>query len=510
MAEDKIINHIYIKGNLTLTSPLIMGGGDNRNSDIDIIRDWEGNPFIPGSSITGAIRHHMDEILVRDSDGQENEIIRILLGEREKDSKLSLITFHDVFPCDQSYTINIRDGVAIDNIKRVAKAEEHAKFDYEIIEPGAKFNFKCEVIIREKHRNSIPQIKNLIYLILDALKNEKISFGAKTRRGFGKVRLDELKIMALNLPEDAKKWLEFEWNNFTKIEELSNFPRDILTTHNNITKIKANFSIPYSILIRHYTDNPADPDSVHLTSCRQAIIPGTSWAGVIRHTIENIGRTIINKSKVEEIIDQMFGNEKTHASRVYINESIIHGGESISYTRNKVDRFSGGVVDSALFDEKPHYNGNVTLDINIKGSALLEITNESITNLKSEIPADKAKDLQPLMYNRFSLKKLNDSLNKLHFTKEEIKVVANHAKDGLDYEIGLILLALKDIGNGVSPVGGGGNIGKGILEMGEISINDTIFNWDSNSKYLKALAEKIKEAGLDVREDNKEKVLDRG
>jgi len=117
------------------------------------------------------------------------------------------------------------------------------------------------------------------------------------------------------------------------------------------------------------------------------------------------------------------------ASRIIIRESLIDGGELLTYTRNKVDRFTGGVVDSALFDEMPHYHGKVKLNIAIK--------------------------------------------------KPE------------KWEIGLILLALKDMGNGIQPVGGGANIGRGILKAQKISIqSDTI---ESEGECLKNLAAKLQE-----------------
>ena len=110
-----------------------------------------------------------------------------------------------------------------------------------------------------------------------------------------------------------------------------------------------------------------------------------------------------------------------------IDESKIEDGEMIPYTRNKVDRFTGGVVDGALFDEKPVYGGKVNLNMEIKNAK--------------------------------------------------------------DYEKGMVILALKELQNGIQTVGGGSNIGRGRLENNQETFTD------DDTTYLSALAEKLNSEG---------------
>lgn len=431
--EDKIIQRIYIKGRLLLTSPLILGCGEDKNSNVDIVKDWEERPFIPGTSIAGALRHYLDEILPG-----EQELIKTVFGERKKDSTLSLVVLHDAFSLNSSENkINLRDGVKIDEITRTAKDKE--KFEYEILESGVEFDFRAEVVIREKHRQDFPKIENLIYIILSSLQEKKICFGAKTRRGFGMVELNNFDILLLNMDsfeDDAGKWLEFDWNNFAGNKRMEDLTQDILTAESNIKQIKVDFSIPYTVLVRHYNAIPDYPDSTHLSCNGQGVIPGTSWAGVITHAIKDIARVLKKETEINEISKEMFGfvdpkekdyKKRAKASRVSINESIVKDNSIHAYTRNKVDRFTGGVVDSALFTEAPSYQGRVSLDITVK--------------------------------------------------------------EAKDYEIGLLLLALKDIGQGIAPVGGGANIGRGILKREGISIGGKAVDCE---KYLKSLAKRLK------------------
>jgi len=419
--KDKITERIYIRGKLELVSPLVLGSGQDENTDIDLIRDWDGRPFIPGTAIAGAVRHYLDEIL-------EQELVKTVFGKKEKDSIQSLISFYDALPLGDP-KIRIRDGVRLGHETKTA--EDQTKYDYEILEPGHAFSFKSEVVIRENHVSDKDRINDLLFLMLSSLKDKKISFGAKTRRGFGMMRLYDEEVLCLNIPDDVQKWIDFTWN-FEGKKDISVLQKNILQiSETEFTEISAEFEIPYSILIRHYSDSPGEPDTTHLSSNGKSVIPGTSWNGAIRHAVYHILKQL-NKS--EELTNDLFGYVKedkkdAKASRIIIRESLIDGGELLTYTRNKVDRFTGGVVDSALFDEMPHYHGKVKLNIAIK--------------------------------------------------KPE------------KWEIGLILLALKDMGNGIQPVGGGANIGRGILKAQKISIqSDTI---ESEGECLKNLAAKLQE-----------------
>ena len=215
-------------------------------------------------------------------------------------------------------------------------------------------------------------------------------------------------------------------------------PKTLSNPHN--TDISVTFDIPYSILIRHESGDPSAPDVTHLTSNGQPIISGTSWSGALRHAVHHLLQDMLRgmnrseaeiKDKTTMLLNRLFGTvdedtKTARASRVRIKESLIMGGQSLTYTRNKIDRFTGGVVNSALFDEQPHYGGKVTLYIAIK--------------------------------------------------------------DAQDWQKGLLLLALKDLGNGIQPIGGEANVGRGILA------NPNIQTTIDEATCLQALAKKLQEA----------------
>ena len=204
------------------------------------------------------------------------------------------------------------------------------------------------------------------------------------------------------------------------------------------------------MLIRAPNPDPKEEDVVHLSSNGKSVITGPTWGGALRNAIFQISREINKLNIIEKMTENLFGFAKTREkvpnyedraqkSRIFIKESIIESNTLLNYTRNRIDPFTGGTVDTALFSEKSSHGGNVVLNISIK--------------------------------------------------------------DVKEYEIGLILLGIKEMWHGLQSVGGGSNIGRGILEGGKIIINDieiydiedikSKFN-DKFEKYLTPLAGGLK------------------
>ena len=434
MKNDGITQRIYVLGTLETASPLMIGSGEDDWADMQVMRGWggwDGMPFIPASAIAGVLRHFANEAQLADK-----KIINLLFGKKvnaKDDTTQSLITCYDLFPTSHVTPV-IRDGVRLDYETKTAV--DKAKYDYEIVERGQQFEFTFEIAFRQCHTEQQDEMRQLVMALCSAMMKKQIALGAKTRRGFGEVCLKEAKMLTLNMPQDAKKWIDFKWRSNEDFEENhaeTISPKTWSNPHN--TDISVTFDIPYSILIRHESGDPSAPDVTHLTSNGQPIISGTSWSGALRHAVHRLLHDMGKGDKSDSILTNLFGNvnettKTAKASWVRIKkESLIMGGQSLTYTRNKIDRFTGGVVDSALFDEQPHYGGKVTLDISIK--------------------------------------------------------------DAQDWQKGLLLLALKDLGNGIQPIGGEANVGRGIFDNPIFKPNITE---QEQQTWMKALAKKLQEA----------------
>ena len=52
-------------------SPVSISSGENEWTDADVLRDFDGNPFIPGSSLAGAMRAYLNKKKTQHKSGLE-------------------------------------------------------------------------------------------------------------------------------------------------------------------------------------------------------------------------------------------------------------------------------------------------------------------------------------------------------------------------------------------------------------------------------------------------------
>lgn len=426
-----IIERIIVKGKLILDTPTCFGSGDNDgNIDLEILRDSiEDKALLMGSSTGGALRNYLCEY----EHGYDATEESILFGAKrsDDDGEQSPLIISDALSSEIIKT-ELRDGVKINGITRTA--EDEAKYDLEFIEAWTIFNLNFELLI-DKESNRERLIKELA-IALQGLEQGKIHLGIKKNRGFGRCHVQQWQIWQFNLQDSKQRlgWLKFpHWEPGF----LDNYP-----IHNNIADalgvtinndeddkrkhltITATFTLASPLLIRSgQASKEKAPDVVHLKSRRngepKSILSGTSLAGVLRHRGERIINTIQQDTKkTENIIDDIFGvdfsKDKTKAakaSRLIVDEIEIENTTDLVQNRIAIDRFTGGALHGHLFNEQP-------------------ICRNDKTSL-------------------------------------EIKIKLRQPKD---YEIGLLLLLLKDLWTGDLPVGGSSSIGRGRLQGREATI----------------------------------------
>jgi CRISPR/Cas system CSM-associated protein Csm3 (group 7 of RAMP superfamily) len=416
--NSKLASIIVIEGILENTSPFVIGTGKGDIIDMEIIKDENGNPYIPATSFVGASRHHISknfkeedketwEYFWGSKNLNNNEFVQshfIVSDAKVKDNK------------NESF-IAIRDGVAID--EKTGTAKEKAKYDYEIVNKDLEFEFKAEIKIRKSFKNKTNDILKILKTIVTELEAGNVKFGAFTTKGFGRFKLKNFQILKFDFPDDGINYLKFLQNETMAKDKLDFSKIDILPKKdNNDCTITADFSIKSSLIIGSYTMDSKDPDKVHIKYNGKNVLTGTSLKGAIRSRAFKIVNTLSKNNQEEnDDLKKLFGwadtenkEETKYKSRVIIDESIVENVIEKEQARIKIDRFTGGVIAGALFQSKPlwHNDENVQLKIKIK--------------------------------------------------------------DAKDWEIGLLLLVLKDLWNEDLPIGGEKNIGKGVLKGKKIEI----------------------------------------
>ena len=391
-----IVERWVITGKLILESPAHFGNGEaDALNDMPILfGEVDGKPLLPGTSIAGALRNYLRErefgYGIKE---EENSPASLLFGGFRGDDEgaQSPLIVYDAI--GKSAGLELRDGVAINPATRTAIDEK--KFDIQLLAAGSTFDLRFELLVNGKEKNS-QELRDALFTALSGLENQQITLGARKGRGFGKCTCSNWKVQKYDLTDKGqlKAWLSSE-RNWVDMPGVNSQPGqtigEMLTANilqNDLREnaiLSATFSIDGTLLIRSGFGSSDDgPDTVHLHSKRSGnekpvpVIPGTSWAGILRHRALKIARTVSNnKEKSQSFIDNMFGpseikknDRDTKASRVRIQESQVYGSIPMVMTRVKIDRFTGGAFESALFGEQPEIgklgDKNVRLDLNLQ------------------------------------------------------------------------------------------------------------------------------------------------
>jgi CRISPR/Cas system CSM-associated protein Csm3 (group 7 of RAMP superfamily) len=288
MSNGKVTGRFLTCGKLCLKSPLLIGTGEKTNSEIPVLKDDKGKPYIPASSMNGVLRHYFYEnIMLNDTDREQ---IEYFWGsdkhKSDKDTYQSAFILQDLHAVN-SPEITVRDGIKIDNKRGIAK--DGWKFTYEVVEPGAEFVFNGEVVLREKFSGNM--FLKIITTIIKALKNGEIAIGAMTTKGFGRCNLIEHSVYKYNFSEGENKakdvvaWLK----NTQRQDQLVALDfKDVFSPKCNNMLLSATFSVKSSLIVRSYLGVSGETDAEHITSGGKDVIPGTSIKGALRARAEKI------------------------------------------------------------------------------------------------------------------------------------------------------------------------------------------------------------------------------
>jgi CRISPR-associated protein Csm3 len=236
----KLENRYTFEGKLKLETPLkVSSGRASADTDAPVMRDINGTPFIPGSSLRGAIRSELERVIavVGEASGLrgctlfENDSCAEKfkkMPEKDRSDQKAISTFVETKLCDicrlfgatmyasrlfiddalpsQKTVINcrVRDGVGIhrDN----GAAVENVKFDYEVIESDPESDPIFNFTMRVENIDSGDSDKMLINVILKLLKNG-LFVGGKRSGGMGKIKLTEYTVTGFESPD--KLWDAF-------------------------------------------------------------------------------------------------------------------------------------------------------------------------------------------------------------------------------------------------------------------------------------------------------------
>jgi CRISPR-associated RAMP protein (TIGR02581 family) len=243
---ERLDNRYFFRGTLVLLNEMHIGSGrGDGTTDALVVKDINGIPYIPGSSLRGVIRSEIERIaaslglnpcmLIKDNNCvttsrnlQDNfkEILKVkdyseiddflndsskvcpvcrLFGSTVVASKIKVTDL----PMDRlNSNTTVRHGVAIN--RDTDTAQKKAKFDFETVPLGSKFTFE---LIGE---NLTDDDLALLAVGIQEMVDGNFWIGGNTARGLGKCKLKELKIEYF---DDLKEY-------FKNGRKLKNLPID--------------------------------------------------------------------------------------------------------------------------------------------------------------------------------------------------------------------------------------------------------------------------------------------
>lgn len=434
---------IILQGKLNVVSPLAIGSGRaGILTNSEVVKNADQMAVIPGTSLCGAMRAFCYQNLSDDMIADLQSFFGYAQGDQ---AKRSVITVCDiVLNSAVKNHIVVRDSV---KMNEYGVAEDGKKYDYEIVEPGIAGDLTLEVVD--------PDDKAILLLqfIKRALGKGRIALGAMNGRGFGKVRLEAAKFMVYDFskPQNVFAWLKrtapfgTSWN-----DQLPN--GKIQRKHRKTFLVKAAFALKTSLLIKGIPGAECEADDVAMRyqADHTFVLPGSSVRGVVRARAKHILDVLASAAQIssEDVLQQLFGyvNEETKKKRhgkITFAETKLDFSERLQY-RNRIDRFTGGVMSGALFN---------------------------------------AMALWPDQTRRSQVQ--------IAFAIENYE----------DWEAGLLLLALKDLWTGHLPLGGEKSIGRGVLR----GISAKIICHDGDRARLISLKEKQRDFNL---HEDKKRILE--
>ena len=365
-------------------TPLFVGSGESSLlKDALVSKDVNGFPMIPGTSITGILRHSLDE--------GNSEIWNSIFGDTDTKGAASRLKVSSAYMMLNESTCSegIINSIELDPIivKRFTNlpSRQHVRinekgvavknglFDNEIVYKGTRFIFEIELRGNDTDNNVWLDLINFI-------QNPTFRIGSGTRNGYGRLKVVKNYNCTFDLQnsDSFEKYLNFKPSLNAPIQwNVTNLSAAL---HSNYTRYDLHL-IPDSFFIfsegfgdEDVDNKPKEEETViysdkglHFTP-KNTVIPASSIKGALSHRVayhynkmkmqfEANGKTYTDNDAVYELFGDMSGtlNREPRAGNVFLDDLYLSEGDIVNdkiFNHVAIDRFTGGAIQGALFSEK--------------------------------------------------------------------------------------------------------------------------------------------------------------
>lgn len=369
-------------------TPMAIGSGEKSiETDAMVVRDVNGLPYLPGTTIAGVIRSmlhigdkndlwgyqsaqsgHGSEIAFTEGRILNSRGI-VIDGMQHGAFEDPLLKYYDILPIRQHVCIT-EHGVAA----------AHGKFDEQVVFAGTRFCFEMEVASDGTNWNEVEEI-------ISATRKCTFRIGSGSRSGFGKIKVISVSVVDINLkgqadlymakPSNLKESAGWRGWNMATIKDKENNtlndaqyviyrltlrPRDFIFFGSGLQDEDGNADMTTVKAKRVIWTNGVGEMTENLM-----LIPATSLKGALRHRIayrynqrkgifaDQI--TSLPDTAENEVVRILFGQalRKQQRGNVLFSDIIESPVQSHLFNHVSIDRFTGGTINGALFTEQVDY-----------------------------------------------------------------------------------------------------------------------------------------------------------
>lgn len=415
---------------LKAETPLFVGSGDaSLITDSLVFKDNFGLPMIPGTSLSGVLRHSIEDNLGKSEkwndlfgyqkpngdDGRGSRLIvssaYFVLGDREVVEDLDEATQIDKELLSKLNRLPTRQHV---KITHKGVAEKGNLFDHEVLYKGAQFVFEIELKGTEGDKEDWE-------LLIKKIKDPAFRIGQGTRNGFGSLEVKGIFEKSYNLNDkvDFEEYLNFSPSfNSIQIEENENKTESKPADYTLELEPDDFFIFSEGFGDQEVDNKPVTEEIIEyvngkITFKEKTLIPGSSIKGAIAHRVayhyNKLNEFFADKIN-ENLKDYLEENNKAVAT-IFGEKGVVKevDGKKINigqrgllliddlyyddidnnkiFNHVAIDRFTGGGIDGALFSEKVSYKKDkkITLKINLSKPIGDETIEQSLENALLDI-----------------------------------------------------------------------------------------------------------------------------
>ncbi|WP_320064288.1 RAMP superfamily CRISPR-associated protein [Micromonospora sp. RTGN7] len=204
---------IEVLGTLVCLGPVHVGGWDSTSAEanLTVARDGTGRPFLPGTSLAGALRAYIASLEQFRRAEEGNELIDALFGHiggrHSQEGSPSWIRVDDAHLIGPDVAPVTRDGVGIDRVS--ASAAASILYTRQVLPAGTRFALRLVADTPTAAADPVSSegwpalIEQAMRGMVAGLRRGRVTVGAGRGRGFGRVELRDVTVRRVDLSDPA-------------------------------------------------------------------------------------------------------------------------------------------------------------------------------------------------------------------------------------------------------------------------------------------------------------------